>query len=300
MYIERSGAFIDVTKAPYHCDKTGVQDCTEALCRAMDDILSANITGIDKALQKLNESDDPNYRISFEICKRNGIPNVIFPEELEPTKILYFPKGTYLISDTISHRLENLKNILGGNRTMEINRQIYLLGESREETVIRLKDYCPGFGFGNEKPMISYIRTEISNIAQANSFQNMTIDCGKGNAGAIGLRFYANNSGVVRNVTIRSSDPEGRGFCGLCVDRSFAQCYIKDVDVSGFDYGLRIEGNTATVVCEKINIKNQKVNGICVSNGNASVVNFESYNKVPAFHVKGNSSLRHGGACCSM
>ena len=291
MYIKRSGAFIDVTKAPYNCDNTGVQDCTEALCRAMDDILTENIYGIDRALQKLNESDDPNYRISFEICKRNGIPNVIFPEDLEATKILYFPKGTYLISDTVSHSLENLKNILGGNRTMEINRQIYFMGESREETIIKLKDYCPGFGFGNEKPMISYIRTEISNIAQSNSFQNMTIDCGIGNSGAIGLRFYANNSGSVRNVTILSSDPENRGFCGLALDRAFGEGYIKDVSVTGFDYGIRIENNTAPIVCEKINIKNQKVNGIYVSNGNASVIDLESHNKVIAFRSKGFSSL---------
>lgn len=290
MYIENSGAFIDVTKAPYNCDNTGMQDCTEALCQAMNDVLNPNITGIDKALQKLRESDDPNYRISFEICKKAGVPNVIFPEELEKARILYFPKGTYLISDTISHNLENLKNILSGKRVMEINRQIYFLGESREETVIKLKDHCPGFGFGNEKPMISYIRTEKSNIAMTNSFQNMTIDCGIGNSGAIGLRFYANNSGAVRNVTIRSLDPEDRGFCGLIVDRP-SECYIKDVSVSGFDYGIRLEGNSHPVVCEKIAVKNQRVTGMYIVNGNASVLDFESNNKVTAFRVEGTSAL---------
>jgi len=167
-YPHNAKAVVDVTKAPYFCDNTGKNDCTEALCRAVDDVLRPNIEGIEKALNKLNASSDPNYTISFEIRKKDGVLNVIFPEELEPAKILYFPNGTYLVSDTISHSLESLRNILSGNRRMEINRQIYIHGESAEGTVIRLKDNCPGFGFGDQKPIISYTRMEQSNIAMTN------------------------------------------------------------------------------------------------------------------------------------
>ena len=93
-YPHNAKAVVDVTKAPYFCDNTGKTDCTEALCRAVDDVLRPNIEGIEKALNKLNASSDPNYTISFEIRKKDGVLNVIFPEELEPAKILYFPNGT--------------------------------------------------------------------------------------------------------------------------------------------------------------------------------------------------------------
>lgn len=125
IYPENCDVILDVTKAPYYCDNTGKEDCTKKLIQVMNDILSPNIKGISDAREELESSDDPNYRISFEICKKNGLINVIFPEDLQPSHIVYFPKGTYLISDTIGHTLPNLKNILNDVYTMEINRQIY-------------------------------------------------------------------------------------------------------------------------------------------------------------------------------
>lgn len=289
-YPKNIKAIVDVTKPPYNCDNTGGTDCTEALCRAFDDILRPNIDGIQKALDKLNASDDPNYRISFEICKKEGVPSVIFPEDLESAKILYFPKGTYLVSDTISHSLENLKNILNGVPTMEINRQIYIVGESKEDTVIKLRDNCPGFGFGCQKPIISYIRTEKSNIAMTNLISDITIDCGSGNSGAVGLVFYSNNSGAVRNVTIKSTDPEYRGYCGLLVDRPM-EGYIKDLTVSGFDYGVKIDKCSQPVVCEDIKVDNQNVTGFFVQDANVPVYRLQSQNRVTPFRVDGVSAL---------
>lgn len=289
-YPEKLKTIIDVTKEPYCCDNTGVKDCTEALCRALDDILRPNIDGIDKALAKLNASEDPNYRISFEIRKVNGVPNVIFPEELEPAKILYFPSGTYLVSDTISHNLENLKNILSGNRVMEINRQIYILGESMEHTIIKLKDNCPGFGFGNKKPIISYIRTEKSNIAQTNSIADITIDCGSGNAGAIGLQFYSSNSGAVRNVKIISSDSGNRGYCGLLFD-GHMEAFAKNVTVCGFDYGVKVADVNIAVSFEKVRLMNQNVTGFLVKDSNVSILDLTSLNKTNPFRTEGSRSM---------
>ena len=286
-YFDRCKVFIDVTKPPYNCDNTGKEDCTDALIRAMNDILSPNITGIKKALDRLDSSDDPNYRISFEICKRNGIPNVIFPEELQSAKILYFPKGTYLVSDTVSHRLENLKNILQGIPTMEINRQIYILGEDKDKTVIKLKDNCEGFGFGNQKPIISYIMTEKSNIAMTNSISKITIDCGRGNIGAVGVKFYSNNSGEVRDVNIKSSD--GKGYCGIAFGRN--ECYVKNLSVHGFDYGIMVNNSNTPLVFENIKLSEQKVTGFYMLNSNVSLRGFVSKNKITAFRCEGTMSL---------
>lgn len=289
-YPPNAKAVIDVTKAPYYCDNTGKIDCTAVLRRALNDVLSPNIDGIQRALDKLNASDDPNYSISFEIQKKNGVPSVIFPEELEPAKILYFPKGTYLVSDTISHNLENLRNILSGNPTMEINRQIYIHGEEAENTVIRLADYCPGFGFGEQKPIVSYTRMEKSNIAQTNSIADITIDCGVGNPGAVGLHFYSSNSGAVRNVRIKSSDPEHRGSCGLLM-AGMMEAFVKNLSVSGFDYGIKVIGVDRPISCENISLENQKITAFFVQDSNVSIWKLQTHTPANAFRSEGSRSM---------
>jgi len=280
---------VDVTKAPYFCDNTGVKDCTEALCRAIDDCLMRDVEGIQNAIDKLNAIDSPDARISFEICKVNGTLNVIFPEDLPDTRIIYFPKGTYLVSDTVSHSLENLRNVLTGKRTMECNRKIYIRGESKENTTLKLKDNAEGFEFGNQKPVLSYFRMEKSNIAQTNSLMNITIDCGKGNPGAVGLRFHSSNSGAVRNVAIKSSDAELRGYAGILLDRGMEGVFT-DISVTGFDYGIKMSDSYAPVVFENVVLKNQNQNGFNSTNSNIIVRNLKSINESSPFFVDGFSS----------
>ncbi len=289
-YPQNAKAVIDVTKAPYFCDNTGKTDCTEALRRAMDDVLRPNVEGIQNALDKLNANSDPNYAISFEIRKNDGVINVIFPEDLAPAKILYFPNGTYLVSNTIAHSLEDLRNILSGNRVMEINRQIYIHGESAEGTVIRLKDNCAGFGFGEQKPIVSYTRMEKSNIAQTNSIADITIDCGSGNPGAIGLHFYSSNSGAIRNVRIRSSDPEMRGGCGLFLAGNM-ECLVKDLWVTGFDYGVKVSDVLRPVSCENIRLEKQKVTAFLACDSNVSIWKLYTRTKANPFRAEGSRSM---------
>jgi hypothetical protein len=89
-------AVIDVTKSPYNCDKTGVKDCTDALIRAMDDIVRPT-RDAQKALVKEMEDDprqDFSHPLSVENRKVKGVVMAIFPVRLSPSKILYFPNGT--------------------------------------------------------------------------------------------------------------------------------------------------------------------------------------------------------------
>lgn len=141
-YPERCTAVIDVTKPPYHIDNTGTEDCTAKLIKILDDILRPNVEKLEQAKQKLLDMEDPNGRISFEIRKENGILYAIFPEELEPTKILYFPNGTYLLNNTVSYSIENLCNIYEGLYKHEMNRQIHFLGESEHGVIFKLQDYA--------------------------------------------------------------------------------------------------------------------------------------------------------------
>jgi len=287
-YFEKNNAVVDVTKPPYNADNTGKTDCTEILCRAIDDVLRPNIEGLEKAKQKLLGMEDPNARISFELRKENNLLFVIFPEELEPTKILYFPNGTYLVSDTVSYTLENLSNIYAGLPKYEMNRQIHFMGESRDGVVIKLKDNSKGFEYGANKPVVSFMKAEGSNLAMTNTFENITIDTGKGNTGAVGLVFFGNNTGAVRDVKILSSDPEKKGYAGLEIKHEIVSgCYVKNVEIDGFDYGVRVLPTRNFTVFENITISNQKKAGFFVANTITSIRNLKSNNFVQALKIDG-------------
>jgi len=72
-------------------------------------------------------------------------------------------------------------------------------GQSRQRTIIRLKDQAPGFGAG--KVVLSYHKHKGTH---AETVKNLTIDTGKGNPGAIGIQYVAANMGRIRSLTIRS------------------------------------------------------------------------------------------------
>lgn len=287
--LKRFKGVIDVTKPPYNADNSGKTDCTQVLKQIVDDILAENIKGMKETTDKLLAMPDPNARISFEICKNDGIPDVIFPEKLPLGKIIYFPNGTYLVSDTISYSHENLCNIFLGLPGYELSRQIYFKGESRDGVTIRLKDNCRGFEFGANKPVVSFMRAELSNVAMTNTFEDITIDVGSGNSGAVGLVFFANNTGSIKNVRIVSSDSEYRGYAGLEINHEIISgCYVKNLEVIGFQYGVRVIPARHYVTLEHIALKHQKKAGIFVNNTMVMVRDIKSENSVPAMKIDGN------------
>lgn len=269
LYIsEKNHIVVDVTKAPYFADPTGREDATAAICRAIDDILVREIDGVQQIRKKLLEDPRDNFRLGFENRKMGGIPTVIFPEDPPPARILYFPRGTYLISDTLTYSFENLKNLVDDKPCSDLNRFIHFLGEDMETTVIKLQDHCHAFRYGAEKPMVSFTLQNASNVNMMNSFEELTLDAGVGNGGAIGLRFDNSNTGKVQNVTIRSSDPAHRGFAGLdCYRRT--QAYMENIHIDGFEYGIRSLGGTTAV--ENLTIRNALKQGIQVSGGNFGI-----------------------------
>lgn len=281
-------AIIDVTKPPYNLDNTGKTDCTETLCKIINDVLSAYEKNFYETKEKLESLDDPDALITFEIRKVNGRSNVIFPEELPPSKIIYFPNGVYTVSDTISYFKEEFRNILGGLRGLEMNCQIRLIGESTDGTVIRLKDNCKGFEYGNDRPVISFMQGESSNIAMTNMLENLTVSIGKGNPGATGVRYFANNTGAVKNVRIISEDPELRGNTGFSVlHEKVSACYVKNLEVIGFNYGIKVTPQFIYSVFEHINLKNQKRVGFYAGNAVISIRDLKSENSVPTLTMEG-------------
>ena len=270
-YPENCKSVVDVTKAPYYADNTGKIDCTKILCAAFDDCLKEYINGIEKVrneLLELHEKYDGNVYVGAEAGKYiDDKIYITFPKEIPPVKSLYFPNGKYLISDTISYTLDNLATPQARNYSAELCRFIQILGESKENTIICLKDNSAGFEKGSKKPVISFNRArredrETTNVAQMNTIEDITIDCGNENEGAIGVMYASSNCGRIENVTVKSNG----GFCGIDFDVE-SEGTVRNVLISGFDYGIRT-GRTSPLVMEDIDLSKNNIAGFLTKYGN--------------------------------
>ncbi|MFW6286534.1 MAG: glycosyl hydrolase family 28-related protein, partial [Candidatus Sumerlaeota bacterium] len=275
---------VDVTKAPYHCDPTGKQDCTEALIRALDDIIAVDREGYRETLRQMED-----YPFESE-----GLPEVrkdwgaVYPLSPPPARILYFPKGTYLVSDTVRYTYRDLQNSIG----KELDRMIHFRGESESESIIKLKDNCEGFESGAERPVIDFMGGISTNTAMHNFFENLTIDIGAGNPGAVGMVYFSNNSGAIRHVTLRSSDPGGLGQAGFLVRNRNTSCtLLKHLTVEGFDVGVQVLHDRLNVVMEHITVRHQRRFGVHVDRQNVSLRVLISDNTVPALKVTGRAAV---------
>lgn len=285
-YPEQLRVIVDVTKPPYCADNTGKTDCTEALCRAYNDLMLEDVAAVRATYEKLAKAPagESTY-IGFQSRNTPKKFNVSFSEDLPPAKILYFPKGTYLVSDTILYKTRDSRKYHMDRFYFELNRNIHFEGENREETVIRLADHSKGFEYGQIRPIISFIlRPEtivehIANNAMLNSVKDLTIDCGAGNPGAVGIKYYANNSGYIENVTIRSSDPDHDGFAGLWLTGGSIGT-VRDVEIDGFDYGVLIMHGERELY-ERITLRNQRICGFFAQRLNGVMKDVRNLGSLP-------------------
>ncbi|MBC7919950.1 MAG: hypothetical protein H7Z75_02570, partial [Ferruginibacter sp.] len=198
-------------------------------------------------------------------------------------KTLYFPKGTYLVSNRLEARKEN------GNFRGEFR----FYGQSRTQTIIKLKDKSPGYGdpnrpkavlfttsnnFGGDPNASGYLQLGEGNEAYGNYIENLTVEIGQENAGAIAIDYLANNRGAIRDVVLR-----GAGKVGVSMERRWpGPCLLKNVQIEGFDYGIRTTGVQYGITLEHISLLNQKVVGIYNNENALSIRRLLSNNRVPA------------------
>ena len=181
--------------------------------------------------------------------------------------IIYLPNGTYLLSRTLQW---------GADQRLTV-----LQGQSRKGTVLKLKDHCPRFDNpAQPKEMVWTGGTPAQRFR--NQIRNCTWDTGRGNPGAIGVRFDASNVGCLRDVDVRSGDGEGVIGLDMSYADDFGPCFVKNVRISGFDTGIATKFGVAGVVLENITLRGQKKLG-WHNNGQAITVrNLVSENSVTA------------------
>jgi hypothetical protein len=202
--------------------------------------------------------------------------------------ILYFPEGVYLVSSPLVYK----------NRAQEWSSALTLQGENQENTIIKLTD-------DNQLYQSSSIPEDVVETASQNTrgggagnsaFDNfifdMTIDVGKGNKGAVALDFMGNNYCGLRDVSLKSSDPNHAGAIGLSMLRyATGPCLMKNIVINGFDYGIKAANTEYSATFEGLTLLNQGLYGIYNSNNVLSIRGLASTNRVPAIYNQSSLGL---------
>ena len=196
--------------------------------------------------------------------------------------IIYLPNGRYLVSKQLQW---------GGSKDMQAGdaaKQTLLWGQSRNGTIIQLKDRCPGFVDARRPRGVIWTGAAPAQRF-GNEVRNLTIDTGLKNPGACGLQFIANNQGGVYDVSIQSGDGQGVIALDLGYTNEQGPMLIKNVETLGFDVGVKSATGVASWVGEGITVRMPNVAGFQNNGQPASIRKFQFEGDVPA--VQNNSGL---------
>jgi hypothetical protein len=229
--------YIDVTAPPYNADSTGKTDSTQAIQSAIAAAFAQN-----KAI------------------------NTQFGD-LGVNTIVYFPNGTYLVSNVLGKSGGILTSQNPGTSSNDPwVSGMYLQGESEAGTTIQLAN-----GTFPNSSGVAVIATQSQGTGKNNDaaafrhyIRNMTIDTGTGNPGATGINFIANNRGGIYNVTVNSSDNSTPATTGIAMDYEYpGPAIIKNVTVKGFQTGISMQDyQEYGMTLEYVTLTNQHTVGI--------------------------------------
>lgn len=193
-------------------------------------------------------------------------------------RLLYFPEGVYLISRTLrwSNKNADGSNAWGKN---------FLCGQNVNKCVIKLKDgtfkdpstpeslmWCGGFGSADW--FHNYV-------------ENLTFDVGVNNPGAIGLQFYSNNSGAIRNCRFLAEESSGAVGLDLGHRDMNGPLLVRNCEVIGFDRGISTARAVNGQTFEYITLRGQRQFGFDNEGQAVSVKGLRSENAVPAVRSYG-------------
>jgi len=264
-FLEDGGPIIDITKSPYHAKGSG--DPADA-----DHNTKAFIAVYDFIMKELDKYGDMQQKVTQ-------------PSSTACSYIVYIPNGVYYVNDTLIYS-GPVRRVAGVQREYCV--WLRFIGQSRRNTIIRLADNSAGFD-DKEKPKSIFSfgkKPDVNPMKANNAIKNLTIDAGKGNPGAVGIRWTSANNGQANELLIRSGD--GEGFVGYDFCMGGPCGYFRDIIVEGFDYGIRIGTHKRyfyNPTLEYVTLKNQKKAGILCESGSGTLRSIKSENSVPAIKI---------------
>lgn len=196
-------------------------------------------------------------------------------------RILYFPRGTYLVSATLRWPKK-----FGGRDNWG---KTFLCGESRETSILRLKDGVftdagkPGAimwcgGFGSADWFHNYV-------------ESLTFDVGAGNPGAVALQFYSNNSGAVRDCRFVAGTGSGHTGLDLGHRDMNGPLLVRNCEVTGFRRGISTARAVNGQVFENVVLRGQTEVGFVNEGQTICVRGLRSAGTVPALSTYGTLCL---------
>jgi hypothetical protein len=194
--------------------------------------------------------------------------------------IIYFPSGTYLITDTLWWR------DAGGTWRAWLAFQ----GQNPATTVIRLKDGSPGFGAVSGSPfydgtnpvpskaMLYMASNQETNpigageSAYINDVRGLTLDTGN-NPGATPIDWCCSNTACLRDVILTGT----AGWCGLNASRGYGgsgngPALVKRLTVQGkFSHGIVTGAGEVSLTFEHVKISNVSLTAFWNQNQNVAI-----------------------------
>eukprot|EP00039_Didymoeca_costata_P023068 m.347828 g.347828 ORF g.347828 m.347828 type:complete len:808 (-) comp34282_c0_seq1:54-2477(-) len=184
-------------------------------------------------------------------------PSSPYPCPHYGVRVLYFPKGEYLVTDTLQLYI-NVTVFPNGTVVpvyfFRISLELIVMGDGVDETTITLAQNSLGFqDVTKTKPLFRTFPGYHHNDGQWMGYQDMTLKIGAGNPGAVALDHISNNVGGLVNMRMTSDDKNSA--IGLDFSRDLGgQAYFKNIFVDGFRTGINLGGALMTVALENITV----------------------------------------------
>ena len=173
---------------------------------------------------------------------------------------IYLPNGTYLVSNTI--RMSPICTGGSGGAAAGCVTVAIMQGQSRDGTVIKLAS--GSFTNASSPKPVIFAADGVAQQFQR-GIHNLTVLVSSNNAGANGIRWYSNNTGLMSDVATISQD----GLANVGVDAAGGEqgpCGMRDIYVKGFKYGCKCNAlNSVTVL--NLTVENASVAGVLNEGG---------------------------------
>ena len=212
---------------------------------------------------------------------------------------IWFPDGTYIVSDSIEGRIIADGRAEGKVWSSGWRSMLILIGETREGVVIKLKDSAPGFTDAAKPKWVIACGSESDkydnhhgggNRAFRHNILNLTVDVGNGNPGAIGIDFIANNRGAIDGVTIRSGKDSGKTAINLTRNWP-GPAMVMDVSIEGFDHAMELGHFQYGMTFENLRMRGQRKTAIVNYANVLTMRNIDFEGKVPFYESPHKKSV---------
>lgn len=197
--------------------------------------------------------------------------------------VIYLPHGIYRLTKRLTWP--------EADKADESYSRTILQGQSMGGTILQLDNNLQDF-YDPDMPRAMIYTGKGPNPRRRNAIRDMTLRTGRGNAGAIGISFLANEQGTIKNVKVYSGDSSGIYGIDLGHAETMGPLMLKNVEVRGFDVGVSIRGKKNGVTMEHVTLGGQKKYGVDNNNQVVASRGLRFKGSVPAVYNHGpNASL---------